>query len=162
MTPLRHEFSALALVLSLLVSGLAFVPYAAIAQSGSWDRAETIRSAATEIAEIQKSNGADGADAAIRQCYEENVMKATAYSQGAERCVTQDMLHARVSAAFYASVSPEVRKSTGSPEPDAVMSAMADRVMRTFARFGVPVGDARAIVKDIQEIGEPAFRDARL
>ena len=42
------------------------------------------------------------------------------------------------------------------------MSAMADRVMRTFARFGVPVEDARAIVKDIQEIGEPAFRDARL
>jgi hypothetical protein len=156
MTLLHPGVSVLA-----LAAGLALAPCAAAAQSEAWDRADNIRAAAVEIAGVQKSKGADGADAAIRRCYEENVMRATAYSQAAERCVTQDMIHARVSAAFYAAISPEVRKSTGSPAPEAVMNAMSDRVVRTFARFGVPVEDARAIVKDIQDIGEPAFLEAR-
>lgn len=152
----RQEVSAFA-----LAAFLALAPAAVTAQAGTWDRAENIRSAAVEIASVQKSKGANGADAEIRRCYEENVMKATVYSQGAERCVTQDMIHSRMSAAFYASISPEVRKSTGAPEPDAVMSAMSDRVVRTFARLRVPVEDARAIVKDIREIGEQAFLEAR-
>lgn len=145
----------------VLATALALAPAAVTAQAGTWDRAENIRSAAIEIADVQKSKGADGANAAIRQCYEQNVMQATAYSQGAERCVTQDMIHSRMSAAFYAGISPEVRKSTGAPGPDAVMSAMSDRVVRTFARLRVPVEDARAIVKDIREIGEQAFLEAR-
>jgi hypothetical protein len=41
------------------------------------------------------------------------------------------------------------------------MSAMSDRVVRTFIRLSVPAEDARTIVNDIKEIGEPAFREAR-
>ena len=124
------------------------------------DRPANIKSAATAIADVQTKNGALGAFAAIKECYETFVAPARAYSQQVETCLTQDVIHSRMTAAFYSSVSKEVLKQTGSPEPEAVMGAMAARVQQTFARLNVPVATAREILADIERVGEPAYLES--
>ncbi|MDA0704217.1 MAG: hypothetical protein O3A96_13455 [Proteobacteria bacterium] len=149
----RRFMLALALAMSL-------APVQALGQSGSWDRAANIKSAATEITEIRTRKGANGAFAAIGACYEESVTPAQTYSQAVEACLTQDVLISRLSASVYASVSPEARKMSGSPEPEAVMGEMAARVEQTFRRFDVPPDAAREIVRDMIALGDSAMLEA--
>ena len=147
---------------SVLALCLLVVPLGLSAQDSVWDRAANIRAAATEIGRVQKNEGRFGVDSAIENCYLEHVIEADRYTKQVETCLTQDILHSRFSAAIFARLSPAVRQAEGTPEPEAVMKEMAQRVGRAFSQTRVAADSARDIVKDIEVIGEPVFWDAML
>ena len=141
---------------SLLTPG-----HEAIGQDVTWDRTGNITSAAVEIAGIQKDKGARGAFEVIKTCYETAIEPAESYTQAVERCLTQDILNSRTTAAFYGSLSPETRERNGVPAPETITEAMGKRVSATFARLEVPAAKAHEIVTVINKKGEAAFMKAR-
>ncbi len=141
---------------SLLAPG-----HEAIGQDASWDRTGNITSAATEIAGVQKDKGARGAFEVIKICYETAIEPAERYTQAVERCLTQDIINSRITAAFYGSLSAEARERNGVPAPETITEAMGKRVSATFARLEVPPAQAREIVTVINGEGEAAFMKAR-
>jgi hypothetical protein len=125
------------------------------------DRVSNVEKAAAEIAAIQARTGADGAFAAINQCYRRDVAGATSLTRQVEACVAQDIIVSKVSAAFYASLNPEGRRMGGGPEPEVVMKAMAERVVAAFRRLKVPEDDARAFHRIVETKGMEAYGRAR-
>jgi hypothetical protein len=138
----------------------AFVIGIAAAQSVP-DRVSNVEKAATEIAAIQSRTGADGAFAAINECYRREVAGATSLTREVEACVAQDIIVSKVSAAFYARLNPEGRRMAGAPEPEAVLKAMAARVIGAFARLKVPENETRAFNQIVETKGMEAYGRAR-
>lgn len=133
----------------------------AMGQDATWDRRENITSSAVEIAVIQKEKGSRGAFEVIKICYETAIEPAKSYTQAVERCLTQDIVNSRMTAAFYGSLSAEARERNGVPAPETITEAMGTRVSATFARLEVPAARAREIVTVINGEGEAAFMKAR-
>ena len=131
---------------------------ASVAAQPALDRAGNIEKAAAEIAAVQAKSGADGAFAAIEACYRRELAGATSLTRELEACMAQDIIMSKVSAAFYASLNPEVRRQAGGPEPEAVTRAMLERVIGAFARFKVPEDDARAFNQIVRTRGMEAYR----
>jgi hypothetical protein len=125
------------------------------------DQAGNIEKAAAEIAAVQTKSGADGAFAAIGECYQRELARATSLTRELEACMAQDIIVSKVSAAFYASLDAELRKQAGGPEPEAVTRAMLQRVLGTFASFKVPEDDVRAFNQIVQTRGMEAYGRAR-
>ncbi|TQV83801.1 hypothetical protein [Denitrobaculum tricleocarpae] len=155
----RHFFPCL-LSGVFTASLLAFSPQG-FGQEATWDRAQNITDAAVAIAVIQKEKGSRGAFEVIKTCYETAIEPAESYTQGVERCLTQDIINSRMTAAFYGSLSAEARERNGVPAPETITDAMGKRVSATFARLEVPPATAREIVTVINGEGETAFRKAR-
>ncbi len=148
------------LIAGLLVS-LLLHPQMVASQERTWNREENIVAAARAIAEIQKSRGAEGAAAIIETCYRQFVEPVQNYSRQAEGCLAQDILHARMTAAFYDTLSEDARRQNGLPAPGAVMEAMGKRVNDALQRFAVSPEEARALLEVVNSKGEPAFMKAR-
>ena len=125
------------------------------------DRVSNVEKAAAEIGAIQAKTGADGAFAAINECYKRELAQATSLTRELEACMAQDIIISKVSAAFYASLTPEGRRMGGGPEPEAVMKAMVQRVVGTFSRFKIPEEEARAFTQIVETNGMPAYGRAR-
>ncbi len=155
----RHFFPCL-LSGVFAASLLAFSPES-FGQEAAWDRTENITSAAADIAVIQKKKGSRGAFEVIKTCYETAIEPAESYTQAVERCLTQDIINSRMTAAFYGSLSVEARERNGVPAPETITEAMGKRVSATFARLEVPPATAREIVTVINGEGEAAFMKAR-
>lgn len=131
------------------------------AQTASSDRVQNIEKAAAEIAAVQKANGANGAFAAIIQCYERALADATALTPQLEACMAQDIVVSQITAAFYSGMSAEGRRMGGGADPDAVMKAMQGRVVGTMARFKVPQDDALTFSGIVKTKGMEAYSRAR-
>jgi hypothetical protein len=130
------------------------------------DRVSNVEKASAEIAAIQAKNGADGAFAAINECYKREVARATtSLTRELEACMAQDIIISKVSAAFYAQLSarlpPEARKKGGSPDPEVIMKAMTQRVLGTFSRFKVREPEATAFGQIVETKGMEAYGRAR-
>jgi len=135
---------------------IACMPCAALAQDVT-ARIANINQAAAEIAVLQKQKGADGAFAAIEECYRREFATAKSFSPGVEACVVQDLIVSKVSAAFYGRQTPEVRKMAGAPEPGEVMNAMIKRTIGAFRRFSVPEQEARNLNQLVEKHGMDAY-----
>ena len=132
----------------------------ASAQPGP-DRVSSIERAAAEIAAIQAKSGSDGAFAAIDECYKREIIWAKSLTRELETCVVQDIIVSKVTAAFYARLSPEGRKMGGGEEPKVVLERMAQRVTSIFARFKIPQDEARAFNQVVETKGMEAYGRAR-
>ena len=151
---------------SCLLSGVfavSFLTFTAesFGQEGTWDRAQNVTAAAVAIAGVQRDKGSRGAFEVIKGCYDTAIEPAETYTKAVERCLTQDILNSRTTAAFYGSLSPEARQRNGVPAPEAVTEAMSRRVSATFSRLQVPAARAREILEVINQDGEAAFMKAR-
>jgi hypothetical protein len=91
-----------AFVLAILGTNVA-------AQTAASDRVRNIEKAAAEIGAVKKKSGADGAFAAINECYKRELPRATALTPQLEACMAQDIIVSQVSAAFYTGISAEGR-----------------------------------------------------
>jgi long-subunit fatty acid transport protein len=78
----------------IVLSAVALIGMAA-AQSLDPDRVSNIERAAAEIAAIQNKSGANGAFAAINDCYKRELAHATALTRGLEVCLAQDIISHR-------------------------------------------------------------------
>jgi hypothetical protein len=94
----------LAPVLLLLLS------WGATASAGEAEVIELIRSAATEIALVQKSQGNDGAIIAIADCYEK-ASTPNASVEDAQKCATQDWLISQLAIAYFTRLGPEGKEN---------------------------------------------------
>jgi hypothetical protein len=139
-----------AFVLAILGTNVA-------AQPAVSTRVRNIEKAAEEIGAIQKRSGADGAFAAINECYRRELARATALTPQLEACMAQDIVVSQVTAAFYSRLSPEGRRMAGGEEPGAVLKAMQGRVVGTMTRFKVPQDDALAFSGIVKTRGMEAY-----
>jgi hypothetical protein len=130
-----------------------------VAQEGTSNKVDNIRQAAAEIRLAQKERGFFGAQADVRGCYDAAKQPGKSYGREIERCVTQDYLISHAAAGLYASVSPEARRLSNSPEPGVVIERMAKRIVEAMAHFRVPERDARQFIALVKEHGLPAFMD---
>jgi hypothetical protein len=128
-----------------------------VAQEGTWNKVDNIRQAAADIRVAQKERGFFGAQAEVRACYDEAKQPSKSYGREIERCVTQDYVLSQAAASLYASVSPEARRLSNSPEPGVVIESMAKRIVEAMAHFRVPERDARQFIALVKEHGLPAF-----
>jgi hypothetical protein len=131
------------------------------AQTHISDQARNIERAAEEIAAIQKKSGADGAFAAINECYKRELAHATTLTPQLEACMAQDIVVSQVTASFYSMINAEGRRRAGGEEPAAVLKAMSERVVGTMARFKVPENDARAFAAIVKTQGMEAYGRAQ-
>jgi hypothetical protein len=126
-------------------------------QDGAWDKIENIREAASRIRFMQDQRGYAGASAAVEECYFFALRPGRTYGKATERCMAQDYVISQVAARVFSSVSPEARRLSNSPEPEAVLLAMNRRILKTMAYFKVPEQDARAFIALVKEHGFAAF-----
>ena len=148
----RLNAAATAFVLAVIATNVA-------AQTASSDRVRNIENATAEIAAIQKTGGANGAFAAIIECYKRELAAAIALTPQLEACMAQDIVVSQVTASFYSGMSAEARGS--GTDPDAVMKAMQGRVVGTMGRFHVPQDDALAFTGIVKTKGMEAYARAR-
>lgn len=148
----RIRAAGAAFVLSIIAPNVA-------AQTASPDRVQNIEKAAAEIAAIQKAGGANGAFAAIIECYKRELPGATALTPQLEACMAQDIIVSQVTVAFYSGMSAEGRKLVG-VDPDAVKKAMLERVVGTTLRFHVPQDDALVFSGIVKTKGMEAYARA--
>jgi hypothetical protein len=139
-----------AFVLAILGTNVA-------AQTAVSERVRNVEKAAAEIGAIQKKSGADGAVAAINECYKRELAHATALTAQLEACMAQDIIVSQVTAAFYSRISAQGRRMAGGEEPDAILKAMQGRVVGTMARFKVPQDDALAFSGIVKTRGMEAY-----
>jgi hypothetical protein len=125
------------------------------------DRVANINKAAAEIAAIQEKSGANGAFAAINECYQRELAVAKSLTRGLETCMTQDIIVSNITAVFYGQMSENARKMAKVPEPGAVKDAMIQRVVGTARRFKVPEEDAREFRRLVQQHGMQAYGQTR-
>jgi hypothetical protein len=148
-----------------LTGALLLFGGAAEAQAPASGRVANIEKAAAEIAVIQEQKGNDGAEAAIKACYDRELPKAKELTASLEACMAQDIIVAKISAGFYANVSKnlseEQRKKAGIPNPADVTKAMADRIYAVLLKLRVPEPDARAFSQIVQTKGMEAFARTR-
>jgi len=131
------------------------------ARAGETDRIANIERAASEIGTIEAANGADGAMAAVQQCYASELPAASSLTPRLEACMTQDLIVSKVSAAFYGRLDADMRKRIGSPEPDEIRAAMVGRVVGVFARFKVAEADGVSFNALVDRYGVAAYAKAR-
>ncbi len=136
----------------------ALALFAASAQAGpAWDREANVRAAALHMARIHQAKGFFGGFEEVRRCYAE-AAPAKTYTRELEFCMAQDYIGAHVAASSYRQVSPEARARTGSPEPDAVLKAMAARIENAFGSLWVPAADANAFASLLKRDGLNAYQ----
>jgi hypothetical protein len=140
---------------------LAIIGTNVAAQPASSDRVRNIEKAAAEIAAIQKTSGANGAFAAIIECYKRELADATALTPQLEACMAQDIVVSQVTAAFYSNMPAEARRMGGGADPDAILKAMQGRVVGTMGRFNVPQDDALVFSGIVKTKGMEAYGRAR-
>jgi hypothetical protein len=131
------------------------------ARAATPDQVNNVQKAAAEIAAIQAKNGADGAFAAINECYKRELAHAAALTPGLEACLAQDMIVSKITAAVYTRRSAEGLRIAGGAEPDAVIKAMTQRVVGTFVRFKVSEDDVLAFGRIVQTQGMEAYGKQR-
>jgi hypothetical protein len=140
---------------------LTILATSAAAQTAPSDRVQNIEKAAAEIGAVQEKSGANGAFAAIDECYKRELPNATALSPQLEACMAQDIILSQVTANFYAGLSAEGRKLARVAEPDAVLKAMQGRVVGIITRFHVPEDDALVFSGIVKTKGMEAYASAR-
>jgi hypothetical protein len=133
---------------------LAILGVGAAAQTLAPDRVRNIEKAAAEIGAIQKKSGANGAFAAIQDCYTRELAQATALTPGLDACMAEDIIASYVTAEVYS------RHPTPGRDPDAVINAMTDRVVAIIRRFHMPPEDAHAFIDIAKTEGIRAFARA--
>jgi hypothetical protein len=144
-----------------LVPLLAILAGSAWAQTIPWDRIENVKAAAIQLAEWQKNKGLIGALAEINVCYGRELAGADRLTRGLEACLAQDIMNAKVTAQLYRSLSPEAQRISGSPTPEAVLRAMAQRVVGVVARLRMPAEEARQLNRQVEEHGLPSLLKAQ-
>jgi hypothetical protein len=144
---------------STTVTGVAFLlailSTSVAAQTIAPERVRNIEKAGAEIGAIQKKSGANGAFAAIQDCYKRELAQAKSLTPQLEACMAQDIIVSQVTAEVYA------RFPTKGRDPDAVLKAMSDRVIGTMARFKVPQDTARAFTAVVKTRGMAAYGKAQ-
>ena len=140
---------------SLVAFVLATFSTKVAGQTNISDRVRNVERAAAEIGVIQKKSGANGAFAAIYECYKRELAHATALTPQLEACMAQDIVVSQVAASFYSKIK------AGSEEPGAILKAMTERVVGTMARFKVPESDARAFAAIAKKQGMEAYGRAQ-
>lgn len=147
---LRLRAAALAAALALA---------AAAAAEPDWDRAANIKAAAVQMAAVHRQKGFFGGFDEVKRCYA--AAPAQAYTRQLEFCMAQDYVGAHVAASTYRELSPDTRKQTGSPDPDAVLRAMAARIQQALGRAQAHTADAHAFVAVAKRDGLAAYKEAR-
>jgi hypothetical protein len=122
------------------------------------DLAERIRSAAVEIALIQKSEGNDGALLAVAKCYESAVAE-TASLEDAQKCATQDWVISQTSIAFFSLLGP-----VGKQDPSYKVALEAgDRIAALlWYKKGLTGAESAEFYRLLKLHALPAFEKARL
>lgn len=123
-------------------------------------RVANINKAAAEIGAVQKKSGANGAFAAIAECYRRELAIAKALTRGLEACMAQDIIVSKVTADFYRRMGEKALQQTNSPSPETITTAMVQRVTGTTKRFNIPEQDAREFVRLVQQHGMDAYGKA--
>jgi hypothetical protein len=139
---------------------LSIIGTSAAAQSDPADRIRNIENAAAEIAAIQKSNGSNGAFAAIIECYKRELPAATALTPRLEACMAQDIIVSQLTATLFSSLSTGEQTVSGT-DPKAVLKAMSERVVGTMSHLRVPQDDAQAFSGIVKTKGMEAYAKAR-
>jgi hypothetical protein len=141
------------------VLGLASVALSQIAQAAAkpaWDQVANIKSAATQIADIQKRDGAQGAMRFISACYKTHGL-ATAYSKFFESCIAQDYMQSRALALVYARVPSETLKKSGAPSPADVAKFLDGRLSAAFSQYDIKPSEGQDLIRLIETHGMPVF-----
>jgi len=142
-------------------AALALLGAAAAAHADpAWDREANVKAAGAHIAAIHKEKGFFGGFDEVKRCYAA-ALPAKAYTRALEFCMAQDYIGAHVAASTYRQVTPETRARTGSPEPDAVLKAMAARIENAFDSLWVPAADANAFAELVRRDGLTAYKGSR-
>lgn len=142
-----------ATVLSLAMSGLAHAQL-------SPARVANVEKAAADLAAIHLKSGANGAFAAIDECYTRELARAAWLTLELQACMAQDIIAAKVTAAVLGDFAPGSRNLGGGPRPFLMTSAMIDRVGGTFARFQILEEDAQAFTMLVDTRGMAAYNRA--
>jgi hypothetical protein len=150
-----------ALAAAITAFALTTISTNVAADNNSPERIRNIENAATEIAKIQKAEGANGAFKSIAECYKRELSDAPTLTLKLEACMAQDIIISQITAALYSSMPAAARGMGGVSTPDAVMKAMEDRVVGTMGRFHVPQDDALAFSGIVKTKGVEAYARAR-
>src|SRR5262245_46794771 len=145
---------------ALLALALLAIGNAPLAAKPGWDQAANVKSAAERLADLQRARGALGTFKFISDCYQTHGL-ASAYSEAFEACIVLDYIHSTLTAAIYQRIPEDARQKMGSPEPQALMNAMSQRIAQAFARYKVPPAEARAFLRLVEQQGLKVFSQAR-
>ena len=144
-----------------ILSALALQVSPAVGQTIDWDRVANIQLAAVRMAEIHKESGFFGGFDEARKCYSSAPGPERGYSKEVEFCMAQDYTGSHAAAGTYSKVSMEARRLSGSPDPEAVLQAMAERIRRVFATLKISEPEARQFSILLKEHALNAYVQAR-
>lgn len=126
------------------------------ATAPAWDKVANIKDAATRIAKLQASKGAEAAYKFIDACYRTHSLGET-YSPAFESCIAQDYLQTKMLVQIYSRTPPETLKKFGSPSPEALSQSGGRRIVAAFAQYKIPVTQANEFKELVDKHGVPVF-----
>lgn len=126
------------------------------ASAQTWDKVANIKDAATRIAKLQASKGAEAAYKFIDACYRTHSL-AEQYSQAYESCIAQDYLQTKMLVQIYSRTPPETLKKYGSPSAEALSQSGGRRIVAAFAQYKIPVSQANEFKDLVDKHGVPVF-----
>lgn len=132
-----------------------FAGSAAHAELG-WDRIANVKSAATQIGEIQAQAGVEQAFKFVSACYKTHGL-ASAYSKAFEGCVAQDLMLSQTLAEVYERLPSETLQKMKAPSPEEIKHSFQMRAASAFKQYNLTPDDAQALRVIVQTHGLPVF-----
>jgi hypothetical protein len=145
----------------LLIAVFALaLPFAATAaptsDKESWDHVANIKETATRLVQLHKAQGSAGVLKFLDACYKTHLL-ADKFTQGLESCLAEDYMHTQVLTLVYARIPLAERQRLGTPSPEGIAGAMAERFTNAYAQYKKTDKDQEAFKKLVDKVGMPIF-----
>ena len=153
----RHGAGA-RVTLALAAAGLIAMSTTSLvaARDPDWDQVANIKEAATRLAQIQRTQGANRAFVFIDACYRTHSL-SSAYTKAFEACIAQDYKETQILTVIYSRMEPEALKRMGAPSPAMLASTMSRRVGAAFGQYKIPPERIAEFKRAVDEQGFPLF-----
>jgi hypothetical protein len=142
--------------LTIAVLAMTCCGTVAAASKPDWDQVENIKDAATRLAQLQRTQGAQKAFEFIDACYRTHSL-STEYTRAFEACIAQDYMETQVLALIYSRVKPNALRTLGAPSPEALAKSMGRRVTAAFSNYKISPARAKVFKDLVDEHGFPLF-----
>lgn len=119
-----------------------------------WDQVANIKEAATRLAQIQRTQGANGAFTFIDACYRTHRL-SSAYTRAFEACIAQDYLETQILSLVYSRMPPEVLKRMKAPSPEMLAGTMLRRVSAAFGQYKLSKAQVAEFKRNVDAHGFP-------
>jgi hypothetical protein len=156
--PRRAQGAGVRVALALATAGVIGMHTTSLvaAQDPKWDQVENIKTAATHLAQLQRTQGAQKAFAFIDACYRTHSLSSD-YTKAFEACIAQDYLETQILALIYSRMPPEALKRSGAPSPQMLATTMNRRVSGAFAQYKISKEQIAQFKRNVDQHGFPLF-----